>query len=250
MKKGFSIQQVTIIVLFTLTLGCLMGVVAMKIAAIGQPDAAGGLSVVQCPPTHTPTMPAPTSTVTPEPSLTLPVATLVAALPDPTATLSPTTLLPTPVDPVTPPPSLPPLPQARTATPMLSAPITLTLTAEQVTSLAQEEAAQAGPGQVTIRDPVVNITEQNLELTGQVTNLGFFSNGDLKVVGVPVVEGEELRFRVTRASVNNIGLPQGLFPDIEDVVNRVLARSLLGYDAQEVALSQGFITLIVLPWSP
>jgi hypothetical protein len=250
MKKGFSIQQVTIIVLFTLTFGCLMGVVAMKIAAIGQPDAAEGAPVAQCPATHTPTMPAPTFTVTPEPTSTLPVATPVAALPDPTATLSPTALLPTPVEPTASPADLPPLPQARTATPASSSPITLTLTAEQVTSLAQEEAAQADPGQVTIRDPVVNITEQNLELTGQVTNLGFLGSGNLKVVGVPVVEDDELRFRVTRASVNGIGLPQSLLPDIEDAVNRVLARSLLGYDAQEVALSQGLITLTVLPWSP
>lgn len=252
MKKWFSIQQVTIIVLFTWITGCLMGVVAMKLATFGQATPPPGTPLVQCPATYTATMPVPTSLVMPQASSTLPAPTFASPPPlsTATATSTPPALLPTSTepDPLTPPP--PTLPRAITPTPEPSTPITLTLTAEEVTSLAQQEAAQAGPDQVTVRDPIITITEQEMQLTGQVTNLGIFSNGDLQVVGVPFIEDGELRFQVTRATVNKIPLPKSLFPEIESVVNRVLARSLSGVDAQEVSLSQGAITLTLLPWPP
>lgn len=246
MNTRFSLQQVIVVSLFTFIVGCIAGAIVMGIAMMRSPYVVKATVAAEYTPTHSPTVLEPTPAVLDEPPTSTPSNT-----PAVTTSIEPTiqlTFTSTREHSTTATSTLPPLPKARTATPTLSTPVTITVTDEEATSLAQEEADQAGPDELAIQDPVVSITEQYLELTGRAVNLGLFGSGDLRVVGVPVVEDEELRFRVMTATVNNVDLPRSLFPDIESTVDRVLARSLFGYDARDVILGDGVMTLVVFPW--
>jgi hypothetical protein len=243
MNARFSLQQVIIVSLFAFIVGCVAGAIVVGVASVGPPSVAENTLAAEHTPTHSPTILEPTSVVLNEPPSNTPFNTpTVTILVEPTARPTSTSTLKHSDH------ATPTLPKAKTATPTLSTSVTITVTAEEATSLAQEEANQAGPDELAIQDPVVSITEQYLELTGRVVNLGLFGSGELRVIGVPVVEDGELHLRLMTATVNNVDLPRSLFPGIESTVDRVLARSLFGYDAQEVVLGDGLMTLVVLPW--
>lgn len=136
---------------------------------------------------------------------------------------------------------------------MTPSPVPITVTAVNMASLLKEQAQSGevadddGPGELTMRDPVVTITDEYVELSGKAGSPGF-GDLDIHVVCVPVVEDGELHFHVTAATVNGIPLPENMILQIESGLDQMLSQSLSGgCEVQEVIMSDGLITLVTLP---
>lgn len=130
-----------------------------------------------------------------------------------------------------------------TATPVPSSPVTITVTAEQVAVLMQEGAESNSPV-LTMRDPVVQITDEYVALTGKVSRPGFGAL-DLYLVCVPVVEDGELHFQVTAATIEGRSAPRNIILEAQNGLDQLLSQSLSGgYEIEEVILSDGLITLV------
>jgi len=143
-----------------------------------------------------------------------------------------------------------PLSKEMAATPVPPpSPVTITMTEEELTALVIEGLENAGEdatGGLTIFDPVVTITNQQIELDAVTTTL----LGDMNVylATVPVVENGELSFHVTEATVSGISLPDRVISQIEGELDQMLSHWVSGEsDIQEVILSDGQITMVVLP---
>ena len=128
--------------------------------------------------------------------------------------------------------------------------VTITMTAEQMTALIQENVAgreiTGGGFELTIHDPAVYITDEYVELTGKASSPGL-GDLDFRIAGVPVAEDGALRFRVTGVTVGGFPLPANMIAQIESGLDQaVLSQSLpAGYEVREVILSDGLMTLVV-----
>jgi len=115
-----------------------------------------------------------------------------------------------------------------TATPVPPSPVTITMTEEDLTSLVKEglESAEGDAGSatggLTIFDPVVTITNKQIELHAVTT--GLLGDMDLYLATVPVVENGELHFHVTAATVSGISLPQNVVSQIEGELGQMLSQ--------------------------
>jgi hypothetical protein len=215
-------------------------VLVAKIPEIIRQGVFGGVIVAK----HTP-MPLLTVSETTFATNTPFAATPTQTVPQPTPTLTPGALIHSTVTPT-------PLTGEMTATPVPSSSVTITVTAEQVAALIQERAESSeiadddGP-ELTMRDPVVHITDEYVELTGKAGSPGF-GDIDFHVVGVPLVEDGELHFHVTAATVNGIPLPKNMVLEMGNGLGQMLSQALSGgCEVQEVILSDGLITLVTLP---
>jgi uncharacterized protein YpmS len=128
--------------------------------------------------------------------------------------------------------------------------VTITMTAEQMTALIQENVVgreiTGGGFELTIHDPAVYITDEYVELTGKASSPGL-GDLDFRIAGVPVAEDGALRFLVTCVTVGGFPLPADMIAQIESGLDQaVLSQSLpAGYEVREVILSDGLITLVV-----
>jgi len=138
------------------------------------------------------------------------------------------------------------------ATPVSSSPVTITMTEEEMTALVKEglESAEGdasdATGGLTILDPVVTITNKQIELDAVTTTL--LGDMDLHLATVPVVENGELHFHVTAATVRGISLPENVISQIEGELDQMLSQWLSGgSEVQEVTLSDGQMSVVLLP---
>ena len=145
-----------------------------------------------------------------------------------------------------------PLSKEMTPTPVSSSPVTITMTEEELTALVKEgmESAEGDAGDatggLTIFDPVVTITNKQIELDAVTT--GLLGDMDLYLATVPVVEDGELHFHVTAATVSGISLPQNVTAQIEGELDQMLSQWLSGgSEIQGVTLSDGQISVVLLP---
>ena len=139
-----------------------------------------------------------------------------------------------------------------TATPVTPSTVTITMTEEELTALVEEgiESAEGDAGDatggLTIFDPVVTITNKQIELDAVTPTL--LGDMDLHLATVPVVESGELHFHVTAATVSGIPLPKNVISQIEGELDQMLSQWLSGgSEIQGVTLSDGQISVVVLP---
>ena len=123
------------------------------------------------------------------------------------------------------------------------------MTEEELTALIKEgleSVDEDATGGVTILDPVVTITNEQIELDAVTPTL--LGEMDLFLATVPVVENGELSFLVTAATVSGISLPQNAISQIEGYLDQMLSQWVSdGSEIQAVTLSDGQITMVVLP---
>jgi hypothetical protein len=172
-------------------------------------------------------------------------ASTAKAVPSPTQETLQLTVTHTPVRATA---TMPPLPKAVTATPVPLPSTTITITEVYATQLARNAASKSSPGELTIQNPTVNITSQYLEFTGRGVNLDLIGDGDIRIVGTPMVQDSKVHIEITQATINKFPLPSALFPQIEEMVDNALAQALINYDAKEITMEEGVLTLTVVPW--
>lgn len=139
-------------------------------------------------------------------------------------------------------PTMPPLPKAMTATPQPRLSQTFTLTEEQINNMLGDLSREGTP--VVVRD--VRITEEQIQVTGDISYSGF--QGALEVSGAPYVQDRRLRFRLDDVTLDGQGLPEFLYPTVEEQINLFFEELLSGYDVEAVELQAGRIVATVVPW--
>ncbi|MCG2768320.1 MAG: hypothetical protein L6435_08055 [Anaerolineae bacterium] len=110
---------------------------------------------------------------------------------------------------------------------------------------AEGDAGDA-TGRLTIVDPVVTITNEQIEVNAVTESL--LGDMDLHLATVPVIESGELHFHVTAATVSGISLPKNVSSQIEGELDQILSQWLSGgSEIQEVTLSDGQVSAVLLP---
>ena len=198
-----------------------------------------------------PTVPDNTAIDARTPTLSSTAPEIMNATDTPVVTAPTPTASPLPPTPASAGATVTPLPLSKelTATPVLPSPITIRMTEEELTALIKEgleSVDEDATGGVTILDPVVTITNEQIELDAVTPTL--LGEMDLFLATVPVVENGELSFLVTAATVSGISLPQNAISQIEGYLDQMLSQWVSGgSEIQAVTLSKGQISVVLLP---
>lgn len=139
--------------------------------------------------------------------------------------------------------TMPPLPRAMTATPVISESQSIVLGDDEVTESAREFMANSDS---LMRVAEVSFSESGIRLNGEIDAMGY--QGPLDIEGVPYVEDRQIRFRVTGMQLDGEVLPQFMYPLVEAEMNAVFDELTFGYDVQTVEVKQGEMLITLQAW--
>ncbi len=141
--------------------------------------------------------------------------------------------------------AMPALPKAMTATPASKTIEKWSINNEQATRLAQEQNSASESGSPLLVKQI-EFSPSEIRITGEINYAGY--QGDLEVLGYPVIEAHTLNFRVLRLFLNGQVLPQMVSPAVESQVNSFFSQALVGYDVLDIEMGDGILSADLLPW--
>lgn len=139
-------------------------------------------------------------------------------------------------------PTMPPLPQAMTATPRPRETEVYVLTEAELNRAAQEQSTVVTPLIVE----GVDIQATQMQVRGTIDYLGY--QGQIDLYGAPYVENGGLKFRLSSITLDGQTLPPAIYPIVEEQIDMMFSQLMTGYDVTSVELAEDQITVAVIPW--
>lgn len=135
------------------------------------------------------------------------------------------------------------LPQIKTATPLPSLPVTITITDEQATE--QAIAIVRSDEGLALDDLQVMFTESDVRLTGRYSI--DFLTVNVEATAQPIVSNERFRLQITFLRLGGVALQDSLVQtSVERALNGMFDRLLRGKRVQSFALAPGSLTIFAL----